>query len=87
MEKSPHKLTQQEIDTWKLLAKGIGYKKNAATESHSIDTLKKQNKSIYSGLHVRSRTEAVNRSMIGIYTAQSNSTPAQKKLTSNYIAT
>ena len=61
MEKSPHKLTQQEIDTWKLLAKGIGYKKNAATESHSIDTLKKQ--SIYSGLHVRSRTEAVNRSM------------------------
>ena len=84
MEKSPHKLTQQEIDTWKLLAKGIGYKKNAATESHSIDTLKKQ--SIYSGLmYVVELKRLID--LCDIYTAQLNGTPAQKTQINNYIAT
>jgi two-component system, NarL family, response regulator LiaR len=73
MAKTANKLTQKEIDTWKLLARGLMYKEIAVTQGVTIDTIKKHSKNIYRKLHVRNRTEAVNRLMSGINIVQANS--------------
>jgi DNA-binding NarL/FixJ family response regulator len=59
MEKSKETLTQKEVDTWNLLAKGLMYKEIAASQGVTIDTIKKHSKNIYRKLQVRNRTEAV----------------------------
>jgi len=63
MTKLANSLTQKEIDTWKLLAKGLMYKEIASAHGVTIDTVKKHSKSIYRKLQVRNRTEAVSRLM------------------------
>jgi len=58
-EKKPI-LTKRETEVLKLLAGGYLYKEIAASNSISIETVKKHTKNIYRKLSARNRTEAVN---------------------------